>query len=122
MNRSHFRKRFFSITMTTALVVGMFPAFTLSAASAATVNSIYAAAHMGATTIADTTLPSSIDIGGQSTAVNWNIGADTFAVPYDAVTVSGTANGGGSLPVWKLFRPQVIRWFTLWIAAEGAIP
>ncbi|MEK3969044.1 S-layer homology domain-containing protein [Paenibacillus sp. FSL H7-0323] len=94
MNRKHFRKRLFSITMTTALVVGMFPAFTLPAASAATVNSIYAAAHMGATTIADTTLPASIDIGGQSTAVNWNIGADTFAVPYDAVTVSGTANGG----------------------------
>lgn len=51
MNRMHFRKRFFSITMTTALVVGMFPAFTLSAASAATVNSIYSAAHMGATTV-----------------------------------------------------------------------
>lgn len=122
MNRRHFRKRFFSITMTTALVVGMFPAFTLSAASAATVNSIYAAAHMGATTIADTTLPSSIDIGGQSTAVNWNIGADTFAVPYDAVTVSGTANGGRVVASVEVIPPASNPLVYFVDSGRGAIP
>lgn len=94
MNRKlSVRKRFFSIVMSSALVVGMFPALSLQAASAAVPNTVYAAAYMGATTTAETTLPTSIDIGGQSRAVNWNIAEDTFDLPYNAVTVSGTANG-----------------------------
>lgn len=48
--------------MTTALVVGMFPALHMPSVSAATVDTIFAAAFMGAKTSADTTLPASIDI------------------------------------------------------------
>lgn len=88
------KKRLFSVLMSGALVAGMFPAIGLPAASAATVNTVYAAAYMGAKTTAGTTLPASVDIGGQSAAVNWSIGEDTFDVPYDTVTVNGTANGG----------------------------
>lgn len=95
MNRKHrIKKRLFSMLMTTALVVGMFPGLSLPSASAATVNTVYAAAYMGATKAEDTTLPGSITIGGQPAAVNWNIDQDTFAVPYDTVAVTGTANGG----------------------------
>ncbi|MCL6601504.1 MAG: S-layer homology domain-containing protein [Paenibacillus sp.] len=93
MNRKHHvKKRLFSVLMSTALVAGMFPALSLPSASAATVNTVYAAAYMGATTAEDTTLPDSVTIGGQPAAVNWNIDQDTFAVPYDTVAVTGTAN------------------------------
>lgn len=88
------KKRLFSVLMSGALVAGMFPALGMPAASAATVNTVYAAAYMGAKTTAGTTLPASVDVGGQSALVNWSIGEDTFDVPYDTVTVNGTANGG----------------------------
>lgn len=93
MNLS-FRKRLLPVLMSGALVAGMFPALGVPAVSAATANTVYAAAYMGAKTTAGTTLPASITIGGQTAAVNWSIGEDTFDVPYDTVTVNGTANGG----------------------------
>lgn len=94
MNRKYaIGKKLISIMMTTALVVGMFPAFHMPTVFAATMDPIFAAAHMGVQTSAETTLPASIDIGGQSATVKWNIGEDTFAVPYDTVSVTGTANG-----------------------------
>ncbi|MFD2879592.1 hypothetical protein ACFTAO_32325 [Paenibacillus rhizoplanae] len=80
--------------MSATLVAGMFPALGLPSASAAVVDTVYAAAYMGTKTTAGTTLPASIEIAGQAAAVNWNIGEDTFDVPYDTVAVTGTANGG----------------------------
>ncbi|MEK3716459.1 S-layer homology domain-containing protein [Paenibacillus sp. FSL R7-0333] len=95
MNRKNrVKKRLFSVLMSATLVAGMFPALGLPSASAAAVDTVYAAAYMGAKTTAGTTLPASIEIAGQAAAVNWNIGEDTFDVPYDTVAVTGTANGG----------------------------
>ncbi|MNO16457.1 Endoglucanase precursor [compost metagenome] len=88
------KNRLFSMLMTTTLVFGMFPAFSMPTLSAAAADTIYAAAYMGTQTSAGTTLPDSIEIGGQTTPVHWHIGEDTFAVPYDTVTVTGTADGG----------------------------
>lgn len=95
MNRKNrVKKRLFSVLMSATLVAGMFPALGLPSASAAVVDTVYAAAYMGTKTTAGTTLPASIEIAGQAAAVNWNIGEDTFDVPYDTVAVTGTANGG----------------------------
>lgn len=95
MNRKNrVKKRLFSVLMSATLVAGMFPALGLPSASAAAVDTVYAAAYMGAKTTAGTTLPASIEIAGQAAAVSWNIGEDTFDVPYDTVAVTGTANGG----------------------------
>lgn len=93
-NRQHVRKRLFSVLMSGALVAGMFPALGIPAVSAAATDTVYAAAYMGTKSTAGTTLPASVTIGGQTAAVTWNIGEDTFDVPYDTVTVNGTANGG----------------------------
>lgn len=71
----------------------MFPALGVPAASAAAADPVYAAAYMGAKSAAGTTLPASLRIGGQDAPVNWNIGEDTFDVPYDTVSVTGSANG-----------------------------
>lgn len=83
-----------SLVMSFMLIVGLLPAMGMQQASAATVPTVYGAAYMGATTTGGTTLPGSVDIGGQSANVNWHIGADTFALPYETVTVTGTADGG----------------------------
>ncbi|WNS44135.1 S-layer homology domain-containing protein [Paenibacillus sp. MMS20-IR301] len=104
-NRKQVKKRLFSVLMSTALVAGMFPALGMPSASAAEANTVYAAAHMGAKTTAGTTLPASITIGGQTAAVKWNIAEDTFDVPYDTVTVSGTANGGPVLANVEVIPP-----------------
>lgn len=94
MNRKNrVKKRLFSVLLSTALVAGMFPALGVPAASAAAADPVYAAAYMGAKSAAGTTLPASLRIGGQDAPVNWNIGEDTFDVPYDTVSVTGSANG-----------------------------
>ncbi|WP_342478582.1 S-layer homology domain-containing protein [Paenibacillus sp. FSL H7-0350] len=95
MNRKNrVKKRLFSVLLSTALVAGMFPALGMPVASAAAADPVYAAAYMGAKSAAGTTLPASVRIGGQEAPVSWNIGEDTFDVPYDTVAVTGTANGG----------------------------
>ncbi|WP_081957458.1 S-layer homology domain-containing protein [Paenibacillus sp. FSL R7-0273] len=95
MNRkSASGKKLFSILMTGMLVLGMFPGPGQPTASALAADKVYAAAYMGAETAAGTNLPASINIGGSSTAVSWNIGEDTFALPYETVTVSGTTASG----------------------------
>lgn len=86
--------RICSIIMSFMLIVGLLPTMTMQQASAAATPTVYAAAYMGASTAAGTTLPGSIDIEGESANVNWHIGVDTFAVPYETVTVTGTADGG----------------------------
>jgi hypothetical protein len=83
--------------MSFMLIVGLWPSMTMQKAMAATAQTVYAAAYMGAATAAGTTLPGSVDIGGQSASVNWHIGDDTFAIPYETVTVTGTAEGGISV-------------------------
>ncbi|SDD03915.1 Ig-like domain (group 4) [Paenibacillus sp. UNCCL117] len=87
------RTRIFSIVMSAMLIAGLFPAYGLQAVSAAATDTIYAAAYMGAKTTTGTTLPGSLAIEGQNTPVTWHIGEDTFAVPYETVTVTGTAGG-----------------------------
>lgn len=89
-----FLNKLVAITITSLFVFGMLPITPIpwSMVSAAT-NTIYASAYMGSNTTAGTTLPASIQIGGQSKSVTWNISNDTFAVPYDSVTVSGVAGG-----------------------------
>ncbi|UJF31412.1 hypothetical protein [Paenibacillus hexagrammi] len=94
MSKTHIvSKKFVSIAMTAILSFGFLPAFGLPTASAATVETVYAAAYMGATTAAETTLPAEVEVDGLSTPVTWNIGDDTFAVPYDTATVTGMAGG-----------------------------
>ncbi|XEC93306.1 Ig-like domain-containing protein [Paenibacillus tarimensis] len=95
MNRKQFvRDRICCIAMTAMMVFGLFPASSVPAVYASTPDPVYAAAYMGAQTTAGTTLPGNIVIGGQNTPVTWHIGDDTFAVPYETVTVTGTAGGG----------------------------
>lgn len=86
--------RICSIVMSFMLIVGLLPTMAMQQASAAATPTVYAAAYTGASTAAGTTLPGSIDIDGESADVNWHIGDDTFAVPYETVTVTGTADGG----------------------------
>lgn len=94
MNRKNrVKKRLFSVLLSTALIAGMFPALGVPAASAAAADPVFAAAYMGAKSAAGTTLPASVRIGEQDAAVSWSIGEDTFDVPYDTVSVTGTANG-----------------------------
>jgi hypothetical protein len=96
-NKYSMRIKIGSIVMSVMLIMGLLPTIALPQASAATDSTVYAAAYMGATTTAGTTLPGSVDIGGQSAGVVWHIGDDTFAVPYETVTVTGTADGGVSV-------------------------
>jgi hypothetical protein len=81
------------IALAVMLLLGSMPVSSLPTVSAAAAETIYAAAYMGSQTMAGTTLPEHIQIGGQNTPVTWSIGEDTFAVPYDTVTVIGTAGG-----------------------------
>lgn len=60
------------------------------------IETIYASAYMDAQTIAETTLPESIEIDGMNTPVNWDVFEDTFSIPYDTVKVKGKA---GDIPV-----------------------
>ncbi|WP_055107662.1 immunoglobulin-like domain-containing protein [Paenibacillus ihumii] len=87
------RNRICSIAMTAMLLFGLFPPFGLSVISADSVYTVHAAAYMGAKTTAETTLPDSMEMNGQISPVTWHIGEDTFAVPYDTVTITGTAEG-----------------------------
>ncbi|CAH0122252.1 hypothetical protein PAE9249_04800 [Paenibacillus sp. CECT 9249] len=94
MSRKHTaRNRICSIAMAALLLFGLFPAFGLPTAFADSANTVYAAAYMGAKTTAGTTLPDNLEVDGQSAPVTWHIGEDTFAVPYETVTVTGTAGG-----------------------------
>ncbi|MGG1513914.1 S-layer homology domain-containing protein [Paenibacillus oryzisoli] len=87
------RNKIGAIAMSTLLVLELIPAFSLPTVSAATVTPVYAAAYMGSSSTTGTTLPSTVQIDGQSTPVTWSISDDAFAVPYDTVTVTGTAGG-----------------------------
>lgn len=108
MIRKHsVRNKLCFIALAVMLVTGLFPAYGPPAVSAASaVDTIYAAAHMGATTTAGTTLPDSIEIEGRSAPVTWNIGEDTFAVPYDTVTVTGTADGSSVVAEVEVIPPS----------------
>ncbi|WP_110932333.1 S-layer homology domain-containing protein [Paenibacillus bouchesdurhonensis] len=94
MSRKHtVRNRICSIAMTGMLLFGLFPPLGLSNVFADSVSTVHAAAYMGAKTTAETTLPDNMEVDGQSAHVTWNIGEDTFGVPYETVTVTGTAGG-----------------------------
>ncbi|RTE02007.1 S-layer homology domain-containing protein [Paenibacillus whitsoniae] len=87
------RNKISAIAMSTLLVLELIPAFSLPTVSAATVTPVFAAAYMGSNSATGTTLPATVQIDGQSTPVTWSISDDAFAVPYDTVTVTGTAGG-----------------------------
>ncbi|UJF31416.1 glycoside hydrolase family 30 protein [Paenibacillus hexagrammi] len=87
------RNKMCSIAMSAMLVLELVPAFGMATVSAAELDPLYASAYMGANSAEGTTLPDSIEISGQSTPVTWQISDDAFAVPYDTVTVTGTAGG-----------------------------
>ncbi|WP_339157331.1 S-layer homology domain-containing protein [Paenibacillus sp. FSL W8-0186] len=100
------RNRLCSIAMTAMLLFGLYPPFGLSDVSADSVHTVHAAAYMGARTAAETTLPDSMEMEGQSAPVTWHIGEDTFAVPYDTVTVTGTAGGRAVLANVEVIPPS----------------
>jgi uncharacterized repeat protein (TIGR02543 family) len=61
-----------------------------TAAAAATPPTVYAAAYLGADELSETSLPAALADG---TPVTWTFDADSFALPYDAAQVHGTAGG-----------------------------
>ena len=93
MKRRSVASKVCSIILAAALVFGLFPTSQLPLVSAAVTDIVYGAAYAGAQTTSDTNLPSHIIIGGQAEAVTWQIAEDSFDVPYDTVTITGTAAG-----------------------------
>ncbi|GAA0135699.1 hypothetical protein YSY43_25390 [Paenibacillus sp. YSY-4.3] len=100
------RNRICSIAMTAMLLFGLFPPFSLSNVFADSVNTVHAAAYMGAKTTAGTTLPDNMEVDGTSAPVTWNIGEDTFAVPYDTVKVTGTAGSKAVMANVEVIPPS----------------
>ncbi|MDF2938567.1 MAG: Carbohydrate binding family 6 [Paenibacillaceae bacterium] len=96
MKRKHSHgNRICALVLAVVLLVGLFQSIMLpQRASAALTGTVYAAAYMGAQTAAETSLPAVMESGGVQTAVSWHIGVDTFSIPYDTVTVTGTAADG----------------------------
>ncbi len=87
--------RLCALVMVAVLLAGLFQTvLPPQRASAAVPETVYAAAYAGATTTAGTSLPNAIELGGEQSAVTWLIGTDTFAIPYDIATVTGTAANG----------------------------
>ncbi|MFA9465418.1 MAG: FN3 associated domain-containing protein [Velocimicrobium sp.] len=64
---------------------------------AASITTIYAAAYKDAADVSDTTLPTTIDVNGQQTSVEWTWKENTFLVPYDTVEVTGTTQNGDTV-------------------------
>ncbi|WP_402464004.1 carbohydrate-binding protein [Isoptericola aurantiacus] len=69
-------------------------AATGTASAAELPETIAAAAHLGADSRAGTSLPATLNDGTADHPVSWDIDADTFAVPYTTVPVTGTVDGG----------------------------
>ncbi|RAV05097.1 S-layer homology domain-containing protein [Paenibacillus sp. YN15] len=97
MKRKHsLGSRVCALAMAAVLLAGLFQSVLPQGASAAAPSTVYAAAYMGAQTTEETSLPATIEVEGVPTAVTWHIGEDTFATPYDTVTVTGTAANGAT--------------------------
>ena len=102
--RNSFAKRVFSFAVSTLLVWGMLTGGATPAASAEErTGGIFAAAHMGAMSVSGTTLPESIEAGGETQRVAWFIEEDTFLVPYETVTVTGMTEQGDHVTAQVLF-------------------
>ncbi|QOR70567.1 bacterial Ig-like domain-containing protein [Ruania alkalisoli] len=86
-----------------ALVTGS--ALVAAPAAAEPFDPVSAAAHLGAATSAGTSLPESVSDGTTDHDVTWDIDADTFALPYSTVEVSGTANGEAVTAVVEVIPP-----------------
>jgi len=104
--RNSFAKRVFSFAVSTLLVWGMLTGGATPAASAEErTGGIFAAAHMGAMSVSGTTLPESIEAGGETQRVAWFIEEDTFLVPYETVTVTGMTEQGDHVTAQVLVIP-----------------
>ncbi|SEE71874.1 bacterial Ig-like domain-containing protein [Ruania alba] len=80
-------------------------AVTAAPASAEPLETVRAAAYLGANETAATSLPETISDGTTDYAVTWDIDADTFAVPYSTVEVDGTADGEPVTAVVEVLPP-----------------
>ncbi|WP_159618472.1 Ig-like domain-containing protein [Ruania rhizosphaerae] len=80
-------------------------AVTAAPAAAALPETVPAAAYLGADNAAETSLPATISDGTTDHDVTWDIGADTFALPYSTVEVSGTADGEAVTAVVEVIPP-----------------
>ncbi|MHA7964118.1 S-layer homology domain-containing protein [Paenibacillus sp. CAU 1782] len=97
--------RIISCLLAVLLIAGLIPAGVAGTASAASAGTVHAAAYMGAESAEGTTLPASVEIDGQSKPVDWHIAVDSFAIPYDTVAISGTAEGGIPVAAQVLIVP-----------------
>lgn len=82
-----------SSLLLTAAIVPSAALYGAAPATAATPAPVYAAAYLGADSVAGTSLPATVTDGAGTYPVTWAVDADTFAVPYATVPVTGTANG-----------------------------
>ncbi|WP_278235978.1 Ig-like domain-containing protein [Isoptericola sp. AK164] len=80
--------------LTSSLLAATLTATALPSAAAELPETVDAAAHLGAGTVAGTSLPATLSDGTTDHPVTWEIDADTFAVPYTTVPVTGTVDGG----------------------------
>ena len=78
---------------------------TAAPAAAALPETVPAAAYLGADNAAETSLPATISDGTTDHDVTWDIGADTFALPYSTVEVSGIADGEAVTAVVEVVPP-----------------
>ena len=77
------------------LVIGMVMSGLPSGISfAADLSTVYAAAYKDAESTDETTLPAAVDVDGTAENVTWSWKKNTFYVPYDTVSVTGTTGSG----------------------------
>ena len=89
------RKRTISVALSAAMVISMVPTgFTLAAEQD---EPVYAAAYLGASSLEETTLPSTVMVGGEETAVEWSIRPARLSVPYSTTEVTGTTEDGDAV-------------------------
>ncbi len=89
------KERAMSVALSAAMIISMVPSgFTLAATQD---EPVYAAVYQGASTREQTTLPDTVLVNGEQTAVEWSIRPTRLSVPYTTTEVSGTTEDGDTV-------------------------
>lgn len=88
------RKRALALAVGVSMVLAGAPARVSRGADA---EKVYAAAYQNASSVAETTLPETVQVGGNQEIVTWSLRSSKFAVPYETVEIKGTTESGQSV-------------------------